>query len=104
MSTPANFADRLCAAVAAKGSCALVGLDPHLELLPPEFGVARAGPRSRAERARRMGDFCCEVLELVAPLVAAVKPQSAFFELLGADGAVQWERESRESGQGADSA
>jgi orotidine-5'-phosphate decarboxylase len=37
-------------------------------------------------------DFLVAVVELVASRVPAVKPQSAFFEALGADGAVQWER------------
>jgi orotidine-5'-phosphate decarboxylase len=92
MTPPVHFADRLCAAVERKATCALVGLDPHLDLLPPEFEVAREPGRPRKERAARMGDFCLHLLELVAPLVPAVKPQSAFFELLGADGAFQWER------------
>jgi orotidine-5'-phosphate decarboxylase len=39
-----------------------------------------------------MGDFCCELIDLAAGRVPAVKPQSAFFELLGSDGAEQWER------------
>ena len=87
-----NFADRLDAAVAAKGTPALIGLDPHLELLPEEFAAARDASRSRAARAERMGDFCTELLALVAPLVPAVKPQSAFFEALGSHGVAQWER------------
>lgn len=94
-----NFADRLDAAVAAKGTPALVGLDPHLELLPEEFAAARDTSRPRSLRAARMGDFCCELLELVAPLVPAVKPQSAFFEALGADGVAQWERVVRRAKQ-----
>jgi orotidine-5'-phosphate decarboxylase len=87
-----NFADKLCAAVEAKRTAAMVGLDPHLELLPEEFAAVRDASLPRPVRAARMGDFCCELVDLVAPLVPAVKPQSAFFEALGADGAVQWER------------
>lgn len=87
-----NFADRLEAAVAARGTPCLVGLDPHLDLLPEEFAGARDVRRPRAERARILADFCCEVIDLVADQVAAVKPQSAFFEVFGADGATAWER------------
>jgi orotidine-5'-phosphate decarboxylase len=39
-----------------------------------------------------MGDFLVDVIEVTAPRAAAVKPQSAFFEALGADGVAQWER------------
>ncbi|MEO6711012.1 MAG: orotidine-5'-phosphate decarboxylase [Planctomycetota bacterium] len=92
MSASANFADRLCAAVDAKGTCAVVGLDPHLDMLPTEYALAADTSAPRLKRASRMGDFCCELLEVIAPLVPAVKPQSAFFEALGAAGAIQWER------------
>lgn len=90
--TPPNFADRLVASIERCGNPCLVGLDPHLELLPNEYADARDVRVPRPERARRMADFCCEVIELVAGRVPAVKPQSAFFEVLGADGAVAWER------------
>ncbi len=87
-----HFADRLDAAVRAKGTPCLLGLDPHLELLPEPFAIA-ADPRAdRAARARAVGDFLVELVALSADRVAAVKPQSAFFEQLGADGAVAWER------------
>ena len=39
-----------------------------------------------------MGDFLCAVVDVVADRVPAVKPQSAFFEVLGASGVAQWER------------
>lgn len=87
-----NFADRLWAAVEAKHTAAVVGIDPHLDLLPSEYDDARDLRLARSIRAKRMGDFCCALIDVVAPLVPAVKPQSAFFEALGADGAVQWER------------
>ena len=36
------FADRLDAAVRERENPCLVGLDPHLELLPEEFEIGRA--------------------------------------------------------------
>ncbi len=87
-----NYADRLAAAVRRCGNPALVGLDPHLDRLPAEFAEARDPAVPRARRAQRMGDFLEEVVGLVAGRVAAVKPQSAFFEVLGHHGVEQWER------------
>lgn len=87
-----NFADRLQAAIERCGNPCLVGLDPHLDLLPPEYAAARDNTVPRAARADLLASFCCEVIELAAGRVPAVKPQSAFFEVLGADGARAWER------------
>ncbi|HVS18090.1 MAG TPA: orotidine-5'-phosphate decarboxylase [Planctomycetota bacterium] len=87
-----NFADRLHAAIRAKGTPALVGLDPHLDLLPDEFAVAREPSASRKRRAEALSSFCCELVDVIADRVPAVKPQSAFFEQLGADGVAAWER------------
>ncbi len=88
-----KYGDRLRRAVLEKGNPCLVGLDPHLELLPEEFGaIARSAERSAAERADAIADFLCETIELVASRAPAVKPQSAFFELLGAPGTAAFER------------
>jgi orotidine-5'-phosphate decarboxylase len=87
-----NFADRLDAALEKVRTPALVGIDPHLELLPEPFAVARDPRAPRAERAAAVESFCKQLVDLVAGRVAAVKPQSAFFEVLGADGAAAWER------------
>ena len=89
--TPAPFADRLDAAVAAVGNPCLLGLDPHPGLLPEPYSVAARTDAPRAERADAIARFCNELVELAAGKVAAVKPQSAFFELFGADGARAWE-------------
>jgi orotidine-5'-phosphate decarboxylase len=86
-----NYADRLDAAVTRAGNPCLIGLDPHPQYLPEEFAAARTSP-SRAERAAAAGDFLCEIIDLVAGKVPAVKPQSALFEVHGADGAAEWER------------
>ncbi|HHO49324.1 MAG TPA: orotidine-5'-phosphate decarboxylase [Deltaproteobacteria bacterium] len=76
-----TFSERLAARVAAVGSSTCVGLDPHLERIP---GIgADDGPEARA---RVVETFCLSAIEAVADVVAAVKPQSAFFEVLGAPG------------------
>lgn len=87
-----TYADRLETAVAAKQSPCLIGLDPHLDLLPAAFEAAHDPAAPRAAVARAVGDFLCEVIELVAEFTPVVKPQSAFFEALGADGVAAWER------------
>ncbi|MFN0006813.1 MAG: orotidine-5'-phosphate decarboxylase [Planctomycetota bacterium] len=86
-----NYADRLDAAVSRTGNPCLIGLDPHPQFLPEEFAAARTSP-SRAERAAAAGDFLCEIVDLVAGKVPAVKPQSALFEIHGPEGAAEWER------------
>ena len=79
-----HFADRLAAAVRQRGTPAVVGLDPRWEQLPPGLqSEAAASPTRRAADYRR---FCREVIDVVAPLVAVVKPQAAFFEQLGVPG------------------
>lgn len=87
-----NFADRLEQGTREKRSALLLGLDPHVDLLPEEFAIARQRGAPRRERAEALGAFCCALVDLAADLVPAVKPQSAFFELFGADGVAAWER------------
>jgi orotidine-5'-phosphate decarboxylase len=87
-----HFADRLAAAVERCGNPVMLGIDPHLELLPEPFALARNPRAPRAERASVVADFCCELLELAAGRVPIIKPQSAFFEQLGADGVGSWAR------------
>lgn len=87
-----TFADRLARALQACGNPCLLGLDPHPDLLPDEFSRARDAAQPRSLRARALGDFLVEVIALAKRAVPAVKVQSAFFELFGADGVQQWER------------
>jgi orotidine-5'-phosphate decarboxylase len=78
------FADRLVEAVERKHSQLVVGLDPRLDVLPMELrGEAVLG---RAAAASAVARFCKGIVDAVARHVVAVKPQSAFFEALGADG------------------
>lgn len=81
------FADRLCRAIQSKRTPLVVGLDPRWEQLPeslraePPNSVSQYSAKSSSYRK-----FCCEIIDVIADLVAAVKPQAAFFEQLGPEG------------------
>jgi orotidine-5'-phosphate decarboxylase len=79
-----TFGDRVAAAVDAKRSQLLVGLDPRPELLPVELRGDIY--RSRASAADAVERFCRGLVDAVAPYVVGVKAQLAYFETLGADG------------------
>jgi orotidine-5'-phosphate decarboxylase len=66
-----HFADRLAAAVDDKGAPLCVGIDPDPTLMPAGVGVA---------------EFCRGIVDAVAEVAVAVKPQAAFFEAQGAAG------------------
>ena len=53
--------------------------------MPPALAPDSPQPRP-AETAAAYGQFCRQVVDVVAPLVGAVKPQAAFFEQLGPPG------------------
>ena len=71
-----RYLDRLAARTAATGTVLCLGLDPDPAALPPGFSTDLAG----VER------FATLVLEAALPVVAAVKPNLAFFEAYGAAG------------------
>ena len=87
-----SYADRLDGALEEVRNPCLVGIDPHVDLLPDEFAIARNEDAPREERANAVERFCVELLDVVAGRVAIVKPQAAFFEVLGADGVRAFER------------
>jgi orotidine-5'-phosphate decarboxylase len=79
-----HFGDRLFDAARAKGTPLCVGLDPRYEQLP--LAVRRCHPDTLDGRGQAYEAFCRRVIDLVAPHVAVVKPQSAFFEACGPAG------------------
>ena len=79
-----HFADRLANAVRRTGNPVCVGLDPRWESLPAGFHEKSDG--TIAAKAKAYARFCNEVSDVVAPLVAIVKVQAAFFEELGPAG------------------
>ncbi|MAJ60412.1 MAG: orotidine-5'-phosphate decarboxylase [bacterium TMED88] len=86
-----HFADTLMVRLRALGHPLCVGLDPHLDLIPPIFrqGDMRPGDPATVEAVERMG---MAFLDRVAGRAAVLKPQIAFFEQLGAAGMASLER------------
>jgi len=81
---PEHFADRLLGAIDRKGSPVCVGIDPNISRLPA--ALRRDADAGAGEQLGAVRTFCLEVLRIVAPIVPAVKPQIAWFELHGAAG------------------
>src|SRR5437867_2244295 len=91
-----HFADRLATSIRAKGNAVCAGLDPRWESLPLEIRT-RHGDDTLAAVARAFEEFCSRILDIVAPLVPVVKPQSAFFEACGPEGLVALQRVLRKA-------
>jgi orotidine-5'-phosphate decarboxylase len=84
-----GYAQRLHQAILHKRTAVSVGLDPRFADLPPAVvraAQARCQGSRRALVAAAYEEFCFRIIDVVAPLVPAVKPQSAFFEEVGPEG------------------
>ena len=86
MAASSPWADRLAAAMEARGSAVCVGLDPRTESLPPSLAPQAGADWSAVAASYRR--FCEGVIDAVADIVPVVKPQAAFFEQLGPPGMV----------------
>ena len=83
-----HFADRLNKAIADKGTSACIGIDPVYGQLPHQIRDRRDlnDEMDVAAAIDAIFEFCTRVLRIVAPLVPAVKLNSAFFERYYWDG------------------
>ena len=79
-----KFSDQLASRVRQVGNPVVVGLDPRWDPLPDQ--LKGAGSPSPEFQAEVFAKFCREIIDVVGPLVPAVKPQMAFFEELGPSG------------------
>jgi orotidine-5'-phosphate decarboxylase len=80
-----GFGDRLSLAVKEKKNAVCVGIDPRLNQLPR---ILTQGVQDEQGAADAFLAFSKKIIDVVAPLVPVVKPQSAFFEELGPLGVV----------------
>lgn len=79
-----SFSTRLFAKIDQVGNPAMVGLDPRLGQLPePYASLAAQGPQAASDA---LIHYHRELLDVLQGKVAVVKPQAAFFEMLGAAG------------------
>jgi orotidine-5'-phosphate decarboxylase len=83
-----SFADRLTAALRAKGNPVCVGLDPRFDELPSpmrRLALRTYGNSTRAV-ASAFVEFNRAIIDAVCDLVPVCKPQIAFYEEYGAEG------------------
>lgn len=84
-----HFADRLLTACAEKNSRLVVGLDPHVNLLPRHLIQTASRDKTKSEREQLAIAallFNKEIIAAVADHAVAVKPQLALYEQWGAAG------------------
>jgi orotidine-5'-phosphate decarboxylase len=79
-----HFVDRLFAAMQRAGNPVCVGIDPRPEELPT--GFLDRFPATRKGISQALERFGCDVIDVVARVVPAVKFQAAFYEAFGPDG------------------
>jgi orotidine-5'-phosphate decarboxylase len=88
------FIDQLISQIRQKQTPCIVGLDPALERMPDrwlkEQGINQQS--SLAECGSAIYQYNLLVLDAIADLVPAVKPQSAYYELFGSAGIVALEK------------
>jgi orotidine-5'-phosphate decarboxylase len=78
----ATYLERLATRTASVGSVLCLGLDPDPARLPSGFSADVAGVEA----------FAMLIVEAAGPCAAAIKPNLAFYEALGADGMAALER------------
>ena len=77
--------DRLIEAIKRKGNPTVAGLDPKLEYVPPELQAAafREYGETLEGAAAAILAFNQGIIDALADVVPAVKPQAAYYELYG---------------------
>ena len=85
-----HFSDRLAQSILRRRSAVCVGIDPDLASLPDDLRERYAGRVAELGEAAAVAacfaEFASGVIDAVADLAAAIKPQAAFFEQYGAAG------------------
>ncbi len=98
-----SFSDKLADAIRAKGNPTVMGLDPKLAYIPPHIRnqAARVSRNAFQAAAESIVAFNFALVDAVADIVPAVKPQLAYYELYGTEGLRAFEltcRYAREKG------
>lgn len=87
-----NAVDRLIEKTLEKKNPAVIGLDPDIEKIPACYKAVKNQDSTFAAVAEAILNFNIDVIDSVAPLVPAVKPQMAFYEQYGSWGVSAFEK------------
>lgn len=97
------LSDRLIGEIIKKESPIVVGLDPRLDMIPEE--ITKKHFKAYGETLKAVSESIIEfnrgIIDAVAPLVPAVKPQIAFYEQYGIEGLIAYQdacKYARENG------
>ncbi len=98
-----HFSDKLANAIRSKGNPTVMGLDPKLEYIPAHIRAqaARVSRNAFQAAAESIAAFNFALVDAVADIVPAIKPQLAYYELYGTEGLRAFEltcRYAREKG------
>ncbi len=85
---PRSYSDRLNQRIILRKTPALVGIDPRWESLPESLRREAMGKPGDCydQTAWAFEAFSKHLIDIVSPLVPAIKPQIAFYEQLGVPG------------------
>ncbi len=81
--------DRLIEKIIEKKNPCIAGIDPEWDKIPECYKNHAVSP------AEAVGEWAADVIDAVADIVPAIKPQMAFFEVYGADGLTVHEKTVR---------
>lgn len=81
-----NFADRIIEAIHRKGNPCIIGLDPRIDMMPGFISSNSHNKKSNDFMRSALSDFHRIIIDVIAPLVPAVKLQIAFYEQYGLSG------------------
>ncbi len=83
-----NFSDKLAKAIREKNNPTVMGLDPKLEYIPGHIReqAVKVSRNPFQAAAESIAAFNFALMDAVADIVPAVKPQLAYYELYGTEG------------------
>lgn len=83
-----NFADRLLAKIDEMNNPTVMGLDPLIEYVPDFICKKYMNGCGTAQEATGLAitEFNCRLIDSVKGVIPAIKPQFAYYEMLGVEG------------------
>lgn len=87
-----NIADMLIESIIRLKNPSVIGLDPDMCKIPACYKMGKTGGNTLESAAEAIAAFNCDIIDAVADIVPAVKPQMAFYEQYGSCGVAAFEK------------